>query len=168
MSKMIHEKPTRRALLAWEHNLQIALLRWSQVLPERVLPALEVWRCGTQACFGGHLATWPEFQAIGIQVDQRDGAPYYSVKDVEFLEGINKALGGVHNAYGSQLTGSRLSVLLFGYVGMFHPRLDGEEGDAHEIVRLRLEQRLNAVRLQLMELRLPIGRKRDSLFMSPR
>lgn len=51
----------------WYENLHLARRLWL----ERVDPAtvdLENWQsdCGTFACFGGHLATWPEFQLMGV------------------------------------------------------------------------------------------------------
>ena len=49
-------------------NTELALRLWlERVTPEQV--NLERWTCGTQACFGGHLATWPEFQALGVRAD---------------------------------------------------------------------------------------------------
>ncbi len=58
----------------WIDNLQLAREKWLQVPPEEVIPGLLRWRsewradagpCGL-ACFGGHLAAWPEFQALGV------------------------------------------------------------------------------------------------------
>ena len=45
-------------------NCLLALCNWHEVHPRGVY--LESWRCGTQACFGGHLATWPEFMEMGV------------------------------------------------------------------------------------------------------
>jgi hypothetical protein len=42
----------------------LALMHWSKVRPVDVY--LESWKCGTQACFGGHLATWDTFKALGV------------------------------------------------------------------------------------------------------
>ncbi len=60
-------------------NCLLALCNWHDVLPMSV--NLEMWKCGTQACFGGHLTTWPEFQAMGIAADCVGGpimAAYFS------------------------------------------------------------------------------------------
>lgn len=53
-------------------NCLLALSLWAEVPPECV--NLGSWRCGTHACFGGHLATWPEFQAVGVMATE-EGAP---------------------------------------------------------------------------------------------
>lgn len=53
-------------------NCLLALCKWSKVPPRRV--ALELWTCGAKACFGGHLATWPEFNAMGVSAGS-EGAP---------------------------------------------------------------------------------------------
>lgn len=48
-------------------NTKLAWALWMvRVTPEQVTPYLASWTCGTHACFGGHLATWPEFQAMGV------------------------------------------------------------------------------------------------------
>lgn len=88
-------------------NLRLALELWAKVPPEHVLPRLAWWRgepstheedgyeeitdirkrtaaglgCGTLACFGGHLAQWPEFQALGVQTDYWYGAPTTAAGD---------------------------------------------------------------------------------------
>lgn len=55
------KKPLHKA------NTELAWALWMvRVTPEQVVPELVSWVCGTQACFGGHLATWPEFQALGV------------------------------------------------------------------------------------------------------
>jgi len=49
-------------------NSQLALRLWQErVKPAEVIESLGAWHCGTQACFGGHLVTWPEFQAMGVR-----------------------------------------------------------------------------------------------------
>lgn len=59
-------------------NCILALKLWRErVKPEDVSPRLYQWKCGTQACFGGHLATWEEFKKLGVRSDS-DGAPYIS------------------------------------------------------------------------------------------
>jgi hypothetical protein len=59
-------------------NCVLALHLWSEVTPRRV--RLDTWHCGTHACFGGHLATWPEFRAQGVQRMNDDGEPIMHTK----------------------------------------------------------------------------------------
>lgn len=55
-------------------NCKLALDIWkTRVDPESVV--LHSWTCGSHACFGGHLATWPEFQAMGVKRSEYSGAP---------------------------------------------------------------------------------------------
>lgn len=50
-------------------NLNLAEHLWrSRVKPSDVVGGLRMWTCGTQACFGGHLATWPEFREMGVRL----------------------------------------------------------------------------------------------------
>lgn len=62
-------------------NCLLALSLWAEIPPRAV--NLDKWTCGTQACFGGHLATWPEFQAMGVRPrlkaddDHGAGAPVF-------------------------------------------------------------------------------------------
>lgn len=53
-------------------NCLLALMRWDEVPPRAVVPSLGMWTCGTQACFGGHLATWPEFWEMGVRPSKVD------------------------------------------------------------------------------------------------
>jgi hypothetical protein len=55
-------------------NTLLALTNWHDVKPASV--NLEHWRCGTHACFGGHLARWPEFKKLGVRRQGPSGAPY--------------------------------------------------------------------------------------------
>jgi hypothetical protein len=49
-------------------NIDLATRLWKErVKPEQVVQYLHTWACGTQACFGGHLATWPEFREMGVR-----------------------------------------------------------------------------------------------------
>jgi hypothetical protein len=54
-------------------NVLLAMMLWAEEKPESI--NLRNWRCGTQACFGGRLATWPEFKAQGVRRTSR-GAPH--------------------------------------------------------------------------------------------
>ena len=102
---------------AWLHNTRLALALWKErVKPAQVVPDLRAWACGTQACFGGHLATWPEFRAMGVRADCY-GAPVL---------------------HGESL--SQVPWELFGNYGLFYSREDWErEGTDYEVVVKRLE-----------------------------
>lgn len=72
-------------------NCLLALSLWSEVKPRSV--SLDVWKCGTLACFGGHLATWPEFQAKGVFADS-DHAPALTCRSYIMNWDIAKHLFG--------------------------------------------------------------------------
>lgn len=61
----------------WLRNLLIARRRWEATPIKEVAPELGVFRseCRTLACFGGHVACWPEFQAQGVHPSEWLGAP---------------------------------------------------------------------------------------------
>lgn len=74
------------------HNTELFLKLWKdRVRPEIVIKDLRDWRCGTQACAGGHLATWPEFKAIGGAVTGLR-APFLQK---ELLDGVFVGTNGV-------------------------------------------------------------------------
>lgn len=53
-------------------NLRFATYLENQVKDEQFY----MWEwCGTAACVGGHAALWPEYQSLGMQVDQCNGLP---------------------------------------------------------------------------------------------
>ena len=84
-------------------NTRLALRLWKErVKPDEVVPALGAWRCGTQACFGGHLATWPEFQAKGVRIKD-NGSPEMDVaeaaSDVSYILFGNYALFSIREAW---------------------------------------------------------------------
>lgn len=98
-------------------NCLLALANWSEVSPHSV--NLRVWRCGTHACFGGHLATWPEFRAKGVRTNP-EGSPFmgagtgfmWSVDVAQHLFG-NSALfnaRGLHADGGLRLSDHRVVV----------------------------------------------------------
>jgi hypothetical protein len=76
-------------------NSRLALRLWRErVKPDNVVGGLRRWlgECGCHACFGGHLATWPEFQAMGVKrgpVGEPDSHSVYSLPrtDVEASTG---------------------------------------------------------------------------------
>lgn len=114
-------------------NCKLALRLWKErVKPEQVTKGLNSWTCGTQACFGGWLATWPEFRALGIVPDGQ-GAP-------------------IATEYETTLASGSLSRILFGDRGMLFPCGLGPAGvaeenaaSAYEAVVLRLEVRIAAL-----------------------
>jgi hypothetical protein len=129
-------------------NLKLALRLWQErANPDNV--DLNDWchfdgpdgACGSTACFGGHLATWPEFQAMGVIPDPESGAPRFA-DDPE----------------SSSFTVSRV---LFGNSSLFDPRhafADGDdawaqtsEGDLvytdYDLVQLRLQRRISQLEL---------------------
>ena len=63
-------------------NTELALRLWRErITPEMVSVDLNSWGtpCGTTACFGGWLPTWPEFREMGVRrLGATDGyLPYY-------------------------------------------------------------------------------------------
>ncbi len=104
-------------------NLILAAWRWNETPAKKVVPGLRAWRCGTQACFGGHLATWPEFRAQGVHVVSFSHEP----------------------AIGLQLS-DEVSEILFGAHTLFMPSgLLGDERNAWAAVRERLEDQFERV-----------------------
>lgn len=108
-------------------NIALARELWLQVPPEQVVPGLGTWYCGTQACFGGHLARWPQFQALGVR-----------------LPTFGSPLFGLHA--GRMF---RVDEVLFGDPRIFHergehpadegPRNEGSDIPDHEVVLRRLD-----------------------------
>jgi hypothetical protein len=100
----------------------LALMHWKKVKPSSV--NLEQWRCGTQACFGGHLATWESFKDMGVQATIH-GNPYHP----------NIGMFRVHI----------LSKYLFGNDAMFNVRTfdDGRRSASdYQVIVRRLERQI--------------------------
>ena len=102
-------------------NLDLAERLWRErVTPEQV--DLGHWACGTQACFGGHLATWPEFQAMGVGVG-----------------------GGVENRYPEiqaiEALGTKVAEYLFGDESLFYAAVEPTEGTDYDMVLMRIAKR---------------------------
>lgn len=134
MSDKPHYQP-----LTTEQKLQnciLALANWNDVSPRSV--RLDSWRCGTHACFGGHLARWPEFKAMGVKADIADGAPQIDTQDC-------------------LLDGSEVAEHLFGSSTMFFAAgfsrdddlEDLREADDHRLVVNRLECQIARLTEQL-------------------
>jgi len=132
-------------------NLKLAKRKWQEVLPKHVTPGLVFWRwevggsCGTLACFGGHLTTWPEFQAMGVKVADSEGRPAYDSPTEDL-----------------HLVGSRVARHLFGVGGLFLAAstveknraatalLDsGKNPDAHDLAWKVVDMRLDAAIAEL-------------------
>jgi hypothetical protein len=129
-----HEDLPSYSLDKWIANTELALRLWRErVKPEHVIEDLHWWRdykpgCGTQACFGGWLVTWPEFQAMGVRED-RWGVP---------------SIGGR-----SPISGGELSFELFGTSSLFSVRGVGsgdslipESWNGWQVVECRLLKNL--------------------------
>lgn len=101
-----------------------------RVKPESVVEGLNAWTCGTHACFGGHLATWSEFQEIMEVFPGGSGEP---------------RIGGI----GIGITMTNPDDFLFGDARMFNPRGAHDSDYFHpeasdwEIVIHRLDHRIN-------------------------
>ena len=67
---------------------------WPAVPAALVVSELSRWRCGTQACFGGHVAKTPYFQEQGVIADD-DEAPWMD-DCVDFMEVADKLFGHPH------------------------------------------------------------------------
>lgn len=109
----------------WKFNLELARSLWTQVPVNEVSKNLRLWSCGTQACFGGHLGTWPKFQELGIKSSPADGSP---IADTDAR----------NNPW-------NLPWVLFGAGGLFCPAEKTEEGTDHEIVLNRIEVALKGL-----------------------
>ena len=102
-------------------NCKLALKLWlERVKPEQVIKGLALYRCGTQACFGGHLATWPEFQAMGVAESEEEGAPELWLSPYCYR-------------------GQMVAGALFDTEGLFSTRGREEEGTDYEVVVQRLK-----------------------------
>lgn len=123
-------KTTRPDLSPGQHleNTRIALVRWKLIAPDEVVPGLHRWRCGTQACFGGHVMHMPEFAHLFNQTS-------YTPEILETAEYEKMDCFDVDG-------------YLFDSYELFNPtgEQDPEGLTDHEVVTNRLEQ--NAKRLE--------------------
>jgi hypothetical protein len=112
-------------------NCLLATVLWDTVTPRQVY--LDDWRrencgaksCGMKACFGGWLATWPEFRDQGVRA-HRDGFPMLVDENGEET-GIN---------------GFGVAQYLFGDANLFDGRNFGGRASQHQQVRERLRRRI--------------------------
>lgn len=113
----------------------LAAHKWiTEVKPKDVVRDLANWSCGTQACFGGHLATWPEFVEIA---------------GVRTFCGAPRNPSGVHSSYDYP------DAWLLGDYTMFNTR-GGHSADAgndsvsdYELVIRRLDYRIKQLQEEL-------------------
>lgn len=130
MNQAEYPVPTPLALTHEQQLFNCLLARhlWvKRVKPDSVVRRLHSWKCGTQACFGGHLATWPEFQEImGVSVSA-SGAPV--LNDVPTAQEDRWLFGRPHND-----------------VDLFDPRAFNEQGSDWEVVLNRLDTRIEELR----------------------
>jgi hypothetical protein len=55
-------------LMGYLENTDLAKRLWIERVSDAMISEeLSTWQCGSTACFGGHLATWPEFKAKGVK-----------------------------------------------------------------------------------------------------
>lgn len=137
-------------------NIKLALIKWLEVPPEKVVRDLRKWRgpphdCGAAACFGGHLTTWPEFQAMGVKTSHTSYAPWLG-------DGLTQPGALVEQQL---LYGVEVAEHLFGFGGLFEGRYGGSDTTVmdltifdiagtdkisdHELVRRRLVLALYAL-----------------------
>ncbi len=117
---MITQTPTQRA-----NTLYALDVMWARVKDYQVTSGLSFWAtpCSTTACFGGHVAMDPYFQAQGVSPALGSGAPIMTDPDMGACS---------------------ISQHLFGDPSLFGPRgaCDADPGPPasdHEVVRQRLQ-----------------------------
>lgn len=94
-------------------NVKLAERIWKErVDPAAVVKGLEDWACGTQACFGGHLATWPEFRKMGVRMLVEINPT--EIGSWRFCPAFDRDTYGL----------SVVPLALFGDEALFHPRGD--------------------------------------------
>ena len=124
--------------VTYRENCELALRLWKErVKPEQVVEGLRHYRCGTQACFGGHLATWPEFQAMGVRC-RVEGSPA--------ITGLGSTLGVSAHLFGTpylfvarQVDEEHGDYTQYRYPGA---PLDDPEASDHEVITLRLKAQI--------------------------
>ena len=118
-------------------NCQLALRLWEATPPESVAPGLRHYRCGTQACFGGHLATWPEFQAMGVS-RRVEGSP--AITDIGWSANVSAHLFGTPYLFvARQVDEEHGDYTQYRYPGA---PLDDPEASDHEVITLRLKAQI--------------------------
>lgn len=88
-------------------NCLLALNLWlTKVKPDQVVENLTAYTqktdCGTLHCFGGWIAEWPEFQALGVFTD--DYSVQLSIRGAEDVVGLlaSSALFGTEKLFGGR------------------------------------------------------------------
>lgn len=98
----------------WYENLHLARRLWiERVKPNSVY--LDNWNtsCGTKACFGGWLATWPEFCLLGVANQSIEGELIASKPS-----SLEKAFATTKNE--GRLANANLPSMLFGESCLFN------------------------------------------------
>jgi hypothetical protein len=99
------------------HNATLARELWQERVSEDDVD-LGHWKCGTQACFGGHLGTWPEFRNLPGALQESWGTPHFENPNVQ------------------------VDIVLFGEL-MFYSQQPSEHGRRqHEIILDRLDRQI--------------------------
>lgn len=111
-----------------DNALYARYVMWPAVPAASVVSNLGQWTCWTQACFGGHVAKTPYFQAQGVTADD-DEAP--------FMDGCEDFMA--------------VAKVLFGNPHVFNSRSYGPEEDFDAAAKLKA---LDATDHDLVTLRL--------------
>lgn len=128
-------------------NTAKALELWALVPPEKVIPGLSRYQCGTLHCFGGHLMSWKHFKAQGLH-------NHYEQDSGAMLPCMIQS-----GASGGRIYGGYVAEELFGDADLFaiasptEYTLDPATGlrctTEHQIVTARLEKHLKRLKAQL-------------------
>jgi hypothetical protein len=96
------------------HNAILARELWQERVSEDEVD-LGHWKCGTQACFGGHLGMWPEFRNLPGALQESWGTPHFEDPN------------------------AKVDIILFGEL-MFYAEQPSENGKRqHDIITARLD-----------------------------
>ena len=119
-----------RKLKTQLENCNIALEYWKETPPESVCPMLRSYKCGSLACFGGHLTTWLHFIYLGVTQVEDSYLPKMKLVD------------------GSFIFGNDIAYELFG-AGLFEQRSDDLDLDDHGYVTHIINERINQIKLEI-------------------
>lgn len=123
-------------------NCIVALWRWAETKPHKVVDRLGSWRCGTQACFGGFVAVWPEFQAQGVRAATPRMRYEFGVTPGAPIIARNGVFASEHDV-ADRLFGERQLFGSRGYVRIGKFDDAGHQGVTdHQLVARRLEAQI--------------------------
>ena len=105
----------------------VALMYLENTPPEKITRNLMNWKCGTQACFGGHLSSWGYFRDLGVRA---------ATWELPYPVAICRT--------GARVEPDKVSRALFGSGAMFSFRVRDEPHDIsdHELFAWRLERQI--------------------------